>query len=144
MEKTFTGNKTLKQVIQKTEAERQAKAERIAKRKRVIFVRRLVAVSLLLMAMFTTVSFANNIYESGKEKFTTHVTEETAKEIKKYEQVEVTINRGETAWDIQSKLTPDKDVRDMLFLVEKINNRFTMENIRSGETIIFLTEKGQK
>lgn len=144
MEKTFTGNKTLQKVIQKTEAERQAKAERIAKRKRVIFVRRLVAVSFLFMALFTSVSFASGVYDSGKERFTSYLSEETAEEIKQYEQVEVTVKYGETAWDIQSELTPGKDIREMLFLVKKVNNRFAMENVRAGETIIFLTEKEQK
>lgn len=144
MEKTFTGNKTLQKVIQKTEAERQVKADRIAKRKRVIFVRRLVAVSFLLMAMFTTVSFASDMFVSGKEKFFNHLSAETEQKIKQYEQVEITVKYGETAWEIQSELTPGKDIREMLFLVERVNNRPTLENVKAWETIIFLKEKEQK
>lgn len=144
MEKTFTGNEALKQVIQKTEAERQAKAKRIAKRKRVIFARRLVALSLLLMAMYTTIACASNVYESQKQAMSLEMSKETAKKIKQYKQVEVTIEYGDTAWEIQSKLTPKRDIPEMLFLVEKLNKRFTTENIKSGETIIFLAEKKQK
>lgn len=143
MGKINRGNSIIKQVINNNEAERQAKAERLAKRKKVVFVRKLIVASFVCIALFTTVSFAHGLVDSGKNKFTNYVNEGTQHSINSFEHVEVTIGIGETAWDIQSELTPDRDIRDMLFLVEELNDKRSLQNVKAGETITFLKDKKQ-
>lgn len=67
-------------------------------------------------------------------------TESTIGEIlEQYETVEVFIESGDTAWNIQSNLTPNKDVREMLHYVKILNNK-EVGYIMPGEVIIFLKE----
>lgn len=53
----------------------------------------------------------------------------------------VTIQKGETAWGIQSALISDSyDIRQVLFEVEKINGK-KVGYLKEGDTITFLKEK---
>lgn len=65
-----------------------------------------------------------------------------AKQLEKYDQVEVIIKEGDTAWSIQRQLTPNEaDLRDTLWIVEQINERNTMGKLIPGEKITFLKYK---
>lgn len=55
----------------------------------------------------------------------------------KYEEVVITIMEGDRAWNIQSRLTPNEDVREVLYYVELINGK-SVSNIQPGEEIVFL------
>ncbi|PLS15043.1 hypothetical protein CVD28_24495 [Bacillus sp. M6-12] len=136
-------NRTILQEVQeRVEAKRKIEEERKAKRKRIIFVRRLVALSFLMIGMFTMFSFASDLFdEDVREEKKVSAIE---KEIAKYEKVEVFIQEGDRAWIIQEKLTPGKDMRDMLYLVEHINERDSMGNVKAGEVITFLKFKDSK
>lgn len=60
--------------------------------------------------------------------------------LKEYEKVKITIKNGQTSWNIQQELTPNSDVRKVLYYCEKINGK-SMGNIKEGETLVFLKEK---
>lgn len=57
-----------------------------------------------------------------------------------FKEVEVRISKGDTSWGIQEKITPNKDIRKILYYAEKINGK-NMGDIKPGELIIFLKEK---
>lgn len=136
-------NRTILQEVQeRAEAKRKIEEERKAKRKRVIFIRRLIALSFLMIGMFTMFSFASDLFdEEVREERKVSAIE---KEIAKYEKVDVFVQEGDTAWNIQEKLTPGKDMRDMLYLVEYINKRESMGKVKAGEVITFLKYKDSK
>jgi len=65
-------------------------------------------------------------------------------ELSKYDQVEVTLYQGDTAWQIQRELAPSsKDIRHELHLVRKLNGIDRLGNIKAGESLIFLKEKAK-
>lgn len=63
--------------------------------------------------------------------------------LENYDQIEVTICSGDRAWNIQSELTPDEDIREMLYYASILNDK-KMGSIMPGETLIFLTEREVK
>ena len=63
------------------------------------------------------------------------------KSLQKYEQVEVVVNDGDTAWEIQKRLTPNEDVRIPLYLAEKLNPGVKMGKLYPGQKIIMLKSK---
>jgi len=54
--------------------------------------------------------------------------------------VEILIEEGDTAWNIQSELTPNSDIREMLYY-GKIENGKSLANIQEGEVITFFTDE---
>ena len=53
----------------------------------------------------------------------------------------ITVRSGETAWNIQRGLiSQEYDVREVLYQVEKLNPGINIGNIRTGQTVIFLSE----
>lgn len=62
--------------------------------------------------------------------------------IAQYEQVEVRVQPGETAWEIQRRLTPNsKSVENELVLASRLNEKGDWGNIKAGESYIFLKDK---
>lgn len=57
-----------------------------------------------------------------------------------YDRISITIKSDDRAWNIQSELTPDIDVRNVLYHVNLINDK-SIGNIKPGEQIIFLKVK---
>jgi hypothetical protein len=143
MERFTSAQRILKEVSEKAEEKRQVEAEKRENRKRVVFMRRLVALSFLMVGMFTMVSFANGLFdETVREENRISAIEE---KIAKFDQVEVVVQKGDTAWTIQEKLTPNYgDMRDMLYYVEYVNKRNSIGDIKAGETLIFLKAKDSK
>lgn len=60
--------------------------------------------------------------------------------LEQFEEVKIEIMPGDTAWDIQLKLTPSEDVREMLYYAEKENGIKSMGNIQTGKTYVFFKE----
>lgn len=54
-----------------------------------------------------------------------------------YEEVQVQVEYGDTAWEIQEALIPNEDVRRALYYASKANGKPNMSNIFAGETLIF-------
>lgn len=51
-----------------------------------------------------------------------------------YEKVDVVVGKGDTLWSIQEKLTPNEDVREMLYLAEK-NAGHNFSNVKAGDVV---------
>jgi hypothetical protein len=56
------------------------------------------------------------------------------KQLTNYEKVEVVINKGDTLWSLQEKLTPNADIREMLYLAEK-NAGHNFTNVKAGDVV---------
>ena len=70
--------------------------------------------------------------EYSQEKF--------QKELNSFKFVEVYIKPGDTAYGLQSKLYPNRDVRELLYYASYKNEGVNLSNLRAGETI-YLIEK---
>lgn len=60
--------------------------------------------------------------------------------INSFKQTKIVIQPGDTSWDIQSKLTPNSNVREILYYVSKINDK-KMGEIKPGEILVFLKKE---
>lgn len=127
--------------MERNKQDRKLSSEDIAKRKQIRRRRQLqlrrrrsfLVLMLIGVVGFSIISFASNKTKptiSSHEKF-----------LSSYNQVRVTIQKGDTSWNIQNRLTPDEDVREILFNLIKLNGRDNMGNIKPGETVIFLEPK---
>lgn len=54
--------------------------------------------------------------------------------------IDVVVRNGDTAWDIQKELTPNKDISEVIIQLEKLNN-INLENVKSGDIIKFAIMK---
>jgi hypothetical protein len=106
-----------------------------------------LAITLFILMGFGygIISMAKDVAKSlpawQEESHQRHLKEE----LSKYEQVEVVIQEGDTAWTIQEKLTPNaNDLRDPLYLAEEINGEVDWGNLLPGQTLKFLKEKKNK
>lgn len=109
---------------------------KIISRKRFVVFMLLVSLFLALLTS-TLVEAVKNI----KPIYSKELTETEIDFIEKnFEQVEVKISKGDTAWIIQKSLAPNYDIRQLLYLAEKLNGK-NMGNILVGETLLFLKEK---
>lgn len=88
----------------------------------------------IIMLVFTTVIFRNlpDLPKKAKINF-----------MDNYEEIVVTIKHGDRAWNIQSELTPNEDVRELLYYVTTLNER-PVGNLIPGEQITFLKEIDNK
>lgn len=83
----------------------------------------------VIMLVFTTVVFRNlPMLSKTKTSF-----------MDNYEEIVVTIKHGDRAWNIQSELTPNEDVRELLYYVSLVNEK-SVGNLIPGEQITFLKE----
>lgn len=87
---------------------------------------------LVCICLFTVVGLAMEEPKSSEE-----VIQEA---LEKFEKVEVVVKQGDTAWTLQENLTPEEDVRYMLYLVEILNGK-CLGDIMPGEKLIFLKNK---
>lgn len=55
-------------------------------------------------------------------------------------EIDVVVRNGDTAWDIQSELTPNEDVNAIIAQLEELNN-VNLESINSGDIIKFAIYK---
>ena len=92
---------------------------------------------LMLLALTATTAFAEKIFVEAAAS--AEISKEEAY-VNSFERVNVVIGRGDTAWSIQEKLTPNEDARKVLYHLEKINGK-NMSCIVVGETLIFLKAK---
>lgn len=138
MKKMSQAKFILNHVQEKVASEKEQEKMVRIKRERVIFIRRLVALTILMVGLFSIVSFAKGL--DIEEKFKTNHVESLENDIAQYEKVEVFIWEGKTAWDIQAELTPNKDVRDMLELVSHLNKIDNIGDIKAGQTLLFLKD----
>lgn len=138
MKKMTQAKFILNHVQEKVALDRERENMVRSKQERVIFIRRIIALTLLMVGLFSIISFANGLDIENRFK-TSHI-ESMKKDIAQYEEVKVFIWEGQTAWDIQAELTPNKDVRNMLELVSHLNNIDNIGDIKAGQTLVFLKD----
>lgn len=101
----------------------------------------IVFVVLMISIGIRVTSIAINAMESNISR-TSELTEKELSYLEKFDQVEIRILEGDTSWNIQRELSPNFDVRKLLYYAGKINDR-SMGSIRTGESLIFLKEKAE-
>lgn len=89
------------------------------------FTRAMVVISLSLIMLFSIYKGFVYAYHEGQ------------KIPKEYKEILVTIKEGDEAWEIQKDLTPNEDVRKVLYYASKVNGKENMEQIFVGETLVF-------
>lgn len=122
-----------------------AKVRRTMKKVRAILI--LIGLILLVSQVFISIgNFISNYIAVAQnpEEVSVPYKEEVSVPDKeklsvpdKYEEIVITIMKGDRAWNIQSRLTPNEDVREVLYYVELINGK-SVSNIQPGEEIVFL------
>jgi len=70
-----------------------------------------------------------------------YVNNESSYNIDNFEKVSVTIGMGNTVWEAQKTLTPEKDINKMIWLDKSINNKGQLDNVKVGEEVYLLKEK---
>lgn len=114
-----------------------AKIRRIMKKVRAILI--LIGLILLVNQAFISIgNFISNymaVAQNPEEVSVPYKEEVSVPD--KYEEVVIIIMEGDRAWNIQSRLTPNEDVREVLYYVELINGK-SVSNIQPGEEIVFL------
>lgn len=91
----------------------------------------LTVIILLWGIILTTGSFKlfKIAYNHGQQKVT--------KQLATYKKIKVVVGKGETVWELQEKLTPNEDIREMLDLATKYNNK-SLGVVCEGEVITLL------
>lgn len=91
----------------------------------------LTVIILLLGVILTTGSFKlfKIAYKHSQQKVT--------KQLATYKKIKVVVGKGETVWELQEKLTPNEDIREMLDLATKYNNK-SLGVVCEGEVITLL------
>ena len=110
--------------------ERNARLQRLKKERQRRMRRRRAFFSLILIGIisFGIISFASNLVKESNNRLD--------KILEDYKTVEVYVKKGDTSWSIQSELTPNEDIRELLHYLKVINNK-SMGDIRPGEVLIF-------
>lgn len=109
---------------------------RLSKTKRKRLLEKMSAVLIIIGILL----LANNVIatlNTAKNGFLQNVNQAEMIIPDKYEQIVITIMPGDRAWIIQERLTPNEDVREVLYYVDKINGK-SVANIKPGEKIVFL------
>lgn len=99
------------------------RAERRAEKK---LKKRMIQAGVLSVALFGLGLYSGLTYDSEAPRELSEVT--------------VTVKAGQTVWEIQSELTPDENMREMIHHIGEINDR-RIDEVKPGEELIFLQSK---
>lgn len=103
-----------------------------------------IAMTLVVLFGFGygVVSMTQDIVEAYPQWQEERKEHALSSQLAKYEQVEVVIQEGDRAWNIQKILTPSShNVLDELYLAKEINGNLDWGNLRPGDSYVFLKEK---
>lgn len=111
------------------------------KKRRILWNKLMVSFIIALGFIYGTVTFISQAIQTYPE----WRKDQHDKWInKKYEKIEIIIQQGDTAWEIQQELTPhERDLRIPLDLAKKLkeNKNVDWGNLKPGQTVVFLKEK---
>ncbi|ADO59457.1 hypothetical protein [Paenibacillus polymyxa] len=118
------------------------KKEPEKKRVRILWNRIILALVLITLLIYGTCSLVADLIDVVPKWINTQLQYSISQDIQNYQQVKVIIQSGDTAWKIQSKLTPnERDIRHPLYLAQSLNPGVQMGDLKAGQIIIFLKEK---
>lgn len=98
-----------------------------------------LSIILAVITIFTFLSFKLVNGEEVQEEV--QVVNEPTESILSdgLKEISIVIREGDTAWDIQSELTPNRDVLEIINQLEELNN-MSLDNIKPGSVIKFAIE----
>lgn len=100
-----------------------------------------LSLTILTVLMYGVVHLVSDVFQVAKNFVQEQQEKSFQRSLKKYEQVEIIVDEGDTAWEIQKRLTPNDDVRIPLYLAEKLNPGVKMGELHPGQKIIMLKSK---
>lgn len=86
--------------------------------------------AIIFMGLFFGLIKGATIYRENKLQ----------EKLNSFEYVDVYVKEGETAYELQGKLAPNKDVRELLFYASYKNEGKNLSNIQEGELITLIKE----
>lgn len=99
-------------------------------------------ITLSILAIIAISTFLSFKLASGEEvREEVQVVNEPTENILSdgLKEVSIVIREGDTAWDIQKELTPNRDVLEIISQLEELNN-MSLDNIKPGSVIKFAIE----
>lgn len=102
------------------------KGKRLKKRKAAIALFILVPIGALIATMFNPVNTSEPVSE------TYNIVAESP-----LNEIEIVVRDGDTAWDIQQRLTPKENLENLMNELNEINGK-DVSNIKTGETVKFI------
>ncbi|MFF2531479.1 hypothetical protein ACFVS2_21465 [Brevibacillus sp. NPDC058079] len=130
-----------KAIVYSFESRKPVETEK-AKRLRIRWNRVALALGVAILLIYGAISLVLDVFDSISSWAQAQEVQLTQKAISEYDQVKVVIESGDTAWMIQSKLTPnERDLRHPLYLAKSLNPGVQMGDLRAGQVLIMLKEK---
>lgn len=94
----------------------------------------------LIVGITLTVNFVKASNIQPEENIQTPVKIEVNILDEDLKEIDVVVRKGDTAWNIQKELTPDKDIYEVISQLEKLND-VNLKDIKSGDVIKFAIKK---
>lgn len=121
------------------------KTQTVRRTVKIRWKRLFLSLTIVTVLIYGAVHLVSDVFQAVFQVAKNFVQEQQEKgfqrSLQKYEQVEVIIDDGDTAWEIQKELTPNEDVRIPLYLAEKLNPGVKMGELHPGQKIIMLKSK---
>lgn len=101
-----------------------------AEKKRKMMIKKVIIFSIaIFMCLTASVNLTKVFAHAGEAKI--------EKQLATYQKVTVVVEKGDTLWSLQQKLTPNDDISQILFLAEK-NAGHKLTNIHPGDEVVLL------
>lgn len=101
------------------------KGRRLRKRRTAVVLSVLILLGMLVAVVFNSV----NANESE--------THNVVADPNPLNEIEIVVQDGDTAWDIQQRLTPKGNMKNLMNQLNEINDK-DVSNIKTGETVKFI------
>lgn len=96
-------------------------------------VRRNISISVMII-------MAICLLIGGAKVLTNYREANLQSKLNSFEYVDVYVEKGQTAYELQEELTPNKDVRELLFYASYKNEGRSLGDIQAGEIITLIKE----
>lgn len=105
------------------------KGKRLRKRRAAMALIAFVLIGVLVANMFNSVNASKPVPEVDN-----HVIDESPSN-----EIEIVMKSGDTAWDVQERLTPEADIENLIKELNEINGK-DVSNIKAGESVKFIQD----
>ncbi|WCF11417.1 hypothetical protein NDS46_31155 (plasmid) [Paenibacillus thiaminolyticus] len=130
-----------KAVIYSYQTRRRLEEPEVKKKIRIRWKRLFIVLTVIFIFLYGAISLIVNVAQAVPSWVNYYQEHTFKKTLAQYEQVEVVVQSGETAWGLQQELTPRMDVRELLYLASKLNPGINLGELQSGDRIILLKER---
>lgn len=115
----------------------------VVKKRKIRWKRLFIALAVVSIFLYGAISLVINAFGLGFKWIDSVQERAYMNQMAQYEQVRVVVGYGDTAWDMQKRLTPNEDVREMLSLTSTLNPGVKLGNLQSGDVITMFKEKAE-